>query len=247
MILAITNIYNKKKYDEAARTNVQSQNKFTWSKYIENFLLKFNLYHLWEGKAHTVYTNIKDFMKKEFVKYWSSKLTNCTGVNGGNKLRNYSQFKHEFKMENYVLQNSLYQRRSYSKLRISAHPLAIETGRYSRPKTHECERVCELCKSGMVENERHLLISCTLYQHERASFQQKINQYTTINLRESNAYLSIMQCISGDDDVSHDVCYFVDTCFKKRRDIFSILPPKIWQKHSFMNYLHIYPYLHCNP
>jgi hypothetical protein len=41
-----------------------------------------------------------------------------------------------------------------TKIRVSAHSLAIETWRYSRPKIPASERFCKFCKNVM-EDEKH--------------------------------------------------------------------------------------------
>ena len=49
----------------------------------------------------------------------------------------------------------------YSRLRLSSHNLAIETGRYtSIPRR---ERICTFCNTNVVENEFHFLLACPYY------------------------------------------------------------------------------------
>ena len=52
------------------------------------------------------------------------------------------------------------ERAMLSKLRISAHKLAIEGGRYLNIPKHE--RICTACNSGEVEDEEHFLLNCSL-------------------------------------------------------------------------------------
>jgi hypothetical protein len=57
------------------------------------------------------------------------------------KLLFYSKIYKKFEQQEYLkfhIQKEL--RKQLTKLRISAHPLAIETGRYSKPKTPHNER-----------------------------------------------------------------------------------------------------------
>ena len=44
------------------------------------------------------------------------------------------------------------------KVRVSAHDLAIEKGRYSRQLRQS--RICLTCDLGLVEDEEHFLLSC---------------------------------------------------------------------------------------
>ena len=95
---------------------------------------------------------------------WSKTIKECTG-----KLRTYSLFKNTFCLENYVIQLPLHIRRNLTKLRISAHSLAIETGRYSyKPAstlTDTGNRLCFNCKT--IESEFHFIFECTLYDDAR--------------------------------------------------------------------------------
>ena len=58
-------------------------------------------------------------------------------------------------------------RQQVTKFRLSAHRLAIETGRYIG--LHEEDRRCEFCP-GRVEDEVHFLFECTLLRHLRQRF-----------------------------------------------------------------------------
>jgi len=64
-----------------------------------------------------------------------------------------------------------YSERSYfAKLRLSAHNLQIEIGRFGKNKTPRLERFCLYCLSlgkQTVEDEVHFLMSCPLYSTER--------------------------------------------------------------------------------
>jgi hypothetical protein len=60
------------------------------------------------------------------------------------------------------------QRRRLSKLRISAHKLQIEIGRYQG--TLRENRICCRCTSGQVEDEIHYLLHCTCHANHRESF-----------------------------------------------------------------------------
>ena len=59
-----------------------------------------------------------------------------------------------------------------TKLRISAHRLPIETGRYERPIVPRDKRYCKICtKSGLpdtIGDENHLLFQCTIGSAKRS-------------------------------------------------------------------------------
>ena len=59
-----------------------------------------------------------------------------------------------------------------TKLRVSAHKLRIEGGRYIN--ILKCERFCNVCDSGEIEVEEHFLFKCSLYKALRQGFRSKI-------------------------------------------------------------------------
>ena len=102
--------------------------------------------------------------KLELSKYktwWKSK------IDESNKLEFYKTIKHDFSLERYLLLplDSKVKRR-FTQLRISAHRLCIEIGRYSRPKLPRENRVCFSCKNA-VEDEKHFLFHCKEYNSLR--------------------------------------------------------------------------------
>ena len=78
------------------------------------------------------------------------------------------------KIDNYRCEDYLHQvtnirhRTTMTKLWLSNHRLAIETGRYMRPYKKPNERICPLCKKE-AEDEKHFLVSCPGYQEKRKS------------------------------------------------------------------------------
>ena len=57
-------------------------------------------------------------------------------------------------------------------MRISAHNLAIERGRYFNILREE--RIFEICKCGSIEDEKHL-IHCTAYSDQRVQYETKLS------------------------------------------------------------------------
>jgi hypothetical protein len=75
---------------------------------------------------------------------------------------------------------------SVVKIRINSHELHSETRRWSIPKMPWDERVCHLCDTKKVEDEKHFLLDCPAYTHIRSHFQ---NIDHTTNLKASlNAF-----------------------------------------------------------
>ena len=89
-------------------------------------------------------------------------------VGTGSKLRTYRNYTGApNKMEDYLNDVPNFKhRKAFSRLRISNHQLAIETGRHSNIPLHD--RTCNHCP-GTVETEIHFLSECTLYDDIRTA------------------------------------------------------------------------------
>ena len=90
---------------------------------------------------------------------WGGTLFRERGGNQKNKLRTFRKFKtiENYKCEDYLCQvTNIRHRITLTKLRLSDHKLAIETGRYVRPYKKPEERICPICKKD-VEDEIHFL------------------------------------------------------------------------------------------
>ena len=142
--------------------------------------------------------------------------------NPDSKLRSYSKFKKSFSVENYILRFPLYVRRNMTKLRISAHSLAIETGRFSVPnKTPIEKRNCFHC--GQIEDEFHVIFNCNLYSEERSNLAITLLDFTTLTLDPSDeTFCILMSCMNGDIEVGKAMCEFVNSCFAKRSVMLSL-------------------------
>ena len=87
-------------------------------------------------------------------------------------------------------------------MRISAHKLEIETGRYT--KTTREERLCKLC-SLEVEDELHFIMSCPKLSKRRTTFDKII--INTIS--EWNDLDNLTKCfiiINPPEKNSRDIC-----------------------------------------
>ena len=63
-------------------------------------------------------------------------------------------------------------RATICKIRISAHPLMIERGRYLNIPSKE--RYCPLCKLNIIEDEKHFFLGCKTFDIQRNIFYGKI-------------------------------------------------------------------------
>ena len=137
-----------------------------------------------------------------------------------NKLRTYSTIKDAFALEPYLTQSPLSIRRDITRLRISCHPLAIETGRYSQPKIPVEYRLCELCNMNCVEDEYHMLLVCPFYSNERALMFDEINQHTQLsNIPSPSTFKTILSLGAANSVLIPHVGSFISTCFEKRKGV----------------------------
>ena len=119
------------------------------------------------------------FLESKFERFWLQQINETKLGSDGldhNKLRLYKQLKGSFKTEPYIdMVNNRNQRCSLSRMRISAHHLHIETGRYSRPKpTPIIDRTCKYCSEGVLDDESHFLLTCRTFENKRLCFFKRL-------------------------------------------------------------------------
>ena len=99
--------------------------------------------------------------------------TSFSLIHSSSKMKTLNQLKTLPGRESYLTEVTNSKHRSaMTKLRLSAHRLEIETGRYTRPKTDAKDRFCTYCRSlgkDVVEDETHFLITCPMYDEIRES------------------------------------------------------------------------------
>ena len=96
---------------------------------------------------------LESFLCEKFRIYWSNTISSFS------KLNLYVSFKSKFCIEGYLdtILNRAH-RIWYTKIRISNHRFAVETGRFS--KIPRDERLCLFCKkkktNSVIEDEKHV-------------------------------------------------------------------------------------------
>ena len=63
-----------------------------------------------------------------------------------------------------------YDRRVLSQIRLSAHCLHIQTGRYSGNRVDRNLRLCNICQNGDIEDEFHFIFICCKYEFIRKRY-----------------------------------------------------------------------------
>ena len=126
-----------------------------WAFYVKQTLETIGKGNIWDNQFNMEiqFKPIKERIMDIFKQNWHS------SINNSSRLSTYSRFKHIFEYEKYldIIHESKY-RTSLTRLRLSSHDLAIESGRkYNIP---ENERTCRNCNLGVKENEFHFVLVC---------------------------------------------------------------------------------------
>ena len=127
---------------------------------------------------------------------------NSANDGSGNKLRTYAKYKKEFAYESYLnFSKDFGKRKSITKLRISAHRLEIECGRYK--KVEESKRLCRNCNLNVIENEQHVLLTCPKYATCRNSTFSKLYDIfpDLVSKNDSSMFCFLLAC--NDSEIFH--------------------------------------------
>ena len=103
------------------------------------------------------------------------------------RLTFYREIKDEYGYEEYLNLTNFHQRKLISKLRCSDHVLEVEKGRHkpANSRKRRDERLCIYCNNGEVEDEKHFLYICTLYNEIRNLYQIWQGEASTLFLKET--------------------------------------------------------------
>ena len=150
---------------------------------------------------------VKNKLISRFKLFWINKLSN------NKKLESYTKYKSNFILEPYLflIKNRDY-RKQLTRLRISAHSLEIEQGRYKN-KTRE-ERLCSKCNK--IEDEIHFLLHCTNFVEDRQVLMDCVKKLVPnfACLNDENKMFYLMTC--EEDVVLNVLAKFIYTSFKNR-------------------------------
>ena len=138
-------------------------------------------------------------------------------------MRTYRLFK---TIDNYKCEDYLHQvtntphRIALTKLRLSNHKLAIETGRYSRPFKKPAERICPICKIEMEEEclifEIYALLTrkkrCSLLDYLKKEYRIKISR-----MLPNKIFMFLINPPSGNSKIQKLIAKHVFECFEKRK------------------------------
>ena len=141
-------------------------------------------------------------------------------VRPDSKLRTYALIKQNIGQEEYLTKiKNTKQRQKLTKLRLSNHPLRIETGRHEKPKLNKNERIYASCVMG-VEDEIHFVTKCPLFHDIRAPlFEACIELKPQFNYySDEEKFVLAMTTPTLMGNVSN----FVTQAFRERETIFDV-------------------------
>ena len=132
--------------------------------------------------TQTVKTNeINSQISKSYKLMINNKLEQLKSITDENKLHTFSSIYNDFQLQSYLtfgLSKEL--TKELTKLRISAHDLLIERGRYCKPKLPRNQRLCTQCNE--IENEEHFILFCNKFIDSRKQL------LSTYNVSIENTY-----------------------------------------------------------
>ena len=219
-----------------------SEKKESWTSLIHRLLVSYGIGHLW-GQEHLIYNldgkgnleakNISDhqrfwkrYIKGKIFEHEQKKWWENMNFDVENrKLRTYVTFKKSLRFEKYLLVDSDYLGRSlHTSLRTGTNVLEIEQGRYKRVPREQ--RFCQLCRTGEVEDERHFVLECPLYQLHRDDFYYSVKELSEgkwkLDSRPKRETFLLLMAGTGDQFekmVFRQFHSFLIKCFKLRKSM----------------------------
>ncbi len=164
---------------------------------------------------HTIKTYVNKSLESLYdsvYDQWDSDITN------NRKLITYNKIKESYDPEGYISSiDDRFLRKYISMLRLSCHPLKIETGRYRNIPQHL--RVCDFCDHNEIENEYHMIMRCSLYNNLRHEF---FSMYNNLNNQRWNNSCTLdekFRVIMQPDGNKSAIltCQFIKSCFTLRK------------------------------
>jgi len=162
------------------------------------------------GYSKPVINYIEDVLFDVEKLKWKALLDRNTSIrgNGGNKLRTYRIVKSDFCTENYLKTNIPFNYRSaFTKFRCGVAPLRVETGRYENLALEN--RCCFYCQN-VVEDEKHVLYHCPLYNECRTELISVINSMQSVSYENLSDDEKLLATFKNDNNAY----VAAKTCFK---------------------------------
>lgn len=194
------NKYIKLMYNTMLNDLAELPNKTNWASLVRHLLMSLGFYEAWlnqgVGNVNIFLSLFKQRLADTFMQNWRERLDMSTRATFYKSFANFQfqPYLDELNVFKYI--------QAFSKLRMSAHRLEIEAGRWARPNSIPvCERKCSLCK--VLEDEYHFVLECSRYLDLRKKyiaeyywkrpsmykFMELINSSNKICIRNTGTYI----------------------------------------------------------
>ena len=142
-------------------------------------------------------------LRSKYGQYWWDK------IQLESKMRTYIQFKSHFEFEDYLNISNVKHRKAMTKLRISAHRLAIERGRYNNIPLDK--RICTTCQGQIIEDEYHFLLKCIQHVNARQAMLHTIDTMCE-NFKHLSEYDKFTYLLSAAAEIAVPTAKFISDC-----------------------------------
>lgn len=141
----------------------------SWYSFIHN-----SIHRLPVTESEAQSCDMSEIISNQYLSNLNKELSLLNNQVQDNKLNTFSKIYTQFSLQNYLsfgLPKTT--TKELSKLRISAHDLLIERGRYFRPQIPRNKRLCVTCNQ--IENEEHFMLYCSKFSLNRTNLFKKLN------------------------------------------------------------------------
>ena len=179
-----------------------------WMQKIKNILISAGRPDLWENQLQldpqylkTQIRILKQTLIDQYKQDWHASLQSS------NKGLIYYSFKQDHKLEPYLTKLDKCQYTKLFKMRTTNHLLPVESGRYDGTPFED--RSCTLCDTGEVGTEKHYILKCRYFRHERDRLLGPINPSVPENI--------LLKYFLGEapEDLLKKTCTFISLIMSK--------------------------------
>ena len=147
---------------------------------------------------------LKDRLKDVYIGQWYSAVEISTSLSLYREIKpTFDRARYLQIMDNFKLRNAI------SRIRLSSHKLAIETGRHH--KIEREQRICDICKSTDIEDEYHFIIICPIYSDLR---EQHINKF----YYKRPSVMKFIELLNSQSKVKlNNLAQYINKAFERRK------------------------------
>ncbi|XP_061165005.1 uncharacterized protein LOC133173960 [Saccostrea echinata] len=194
-------------YKATVKTNSWTKNIFSiFNKLGFSFITKK------ENSIKSLLRNIKLRISDQCLQEEYAKIHNSS------KLKFYQVVFNNFKRCGYTdILKKKTERSIISRLRLSAHNLAIEKGRHLSIPTDK--RFCNICNTGEIEDEFHFLFSCHKYNNYRLTFERNLMNFFQGKISNMSYTQKVKLCFNSHcPEILKITHSFIKKCLASRND-----------------------------